>query len=61
MTFRKRQAVNKEQVCGECNKIIKLKEFYLDTGIKIGKKPWDTKKICLSCGDKTIESSKAEK
>lgn len=50
----KRVAIKKEQICGVCKKIIILKEQYYDTDVKTGKKPWETQKLCLTCGDKII-------
>ena len=55
MIFKKRQAVKKEQACNKCKKVIGLKEQYWDTGIKIGKKPWETEKVCLDCGEKMMK------
>jgi len=46
---KKRTATRKEQQCGVCNRKITLTESYFDTDEKIGKKPWDTKKICTTC------------
>lgn len=51
MILKKRQALKKEQVCGECKVVVKLKEYYFDTDLRVGKKPWETQKLCLKCGD----------
>jgi formate-dependent nitrite reductase cytochrome c552 subunit len=46
---KKRTATRKEQKCHDCGRTIAIKESYFDTDEKIGKRPWDTAKVCTEC------------
>ena len=44
-----RTAIKKTQICAKCNRVIQLNEKYSDTDEKIGKRPWETRKLCSEC------------
>jgi len=55
-----RTATQKEQKCGKCGVIIKIKEQYADTDQKLNPpKPFPTVKFCIPCSkDEPIKETK---